>query len=413
MLIKTICFSNYFLSKAKTLAFDRKTDSFVFLTIYIMSDYKNHGEIINYIYENIVSREYSNDIKEKNIEIVIYETMFMCNVINTLKDYFLSKGLLKSNKIAHYIAKNFILIQKLIDFENDKTIIPLVKYDDYYCPNDIIEIRFRDDDIHNIKNLLYQMMSSYQYEMSTTKYKLITHIHKSNVKFEYYDVYYMSRKRYDKLMNIYINNKHDIKLFKERTFKALLRHNIYDFHMGLSIQTFQLIETELAVNFELFSSPINNYFDNYSSPYLDTDKFFGSSGDFFQVYPKLFINGGSFEAFPPRVEEYIGVFATIISEELQKSEAETGTSVSSEKALSFFIVIPYMPYSLAHKIFYRSKYCVYSLINIEYIDCVENSSFTNQLISIFILQNEEGRHKYKVTDNLIKGLKTQFKYNNK
>ena len=60
----------------------------------------------------------------------------------------------------------------------------------------------------------------------------------------------------------------------------------------------QILQNNFAVNFECFSSPLNNYFDHFCSVFEDSDIPFGSFGSFFKLKPVQ----GSFQACPPLCE---------------------------------------------------------------------------------------------------------------
>ena len=58
-----------------------------------------------------------------------------------------------------------------------------------------------------------------------------------------------------------------------------------------------MLYSEFGVRHECFSSPLNRCFDvpRFSSLFPDTDRFFGSTGSFFQ----LPLTSGSYEVNPP------------------------------------------------------------------------------------------------------------------
>lgn len=346
----------------------------------------------------IENNAYSKNIKEKSVETVVSEMYMMKHLIFLLKEYLFYK-LKESDKTIHSLVKNLIITQKLVDFDNINTLIPFIKYEDYVTPLDLIEKKLNPEDINNMKNLMYQIIMSYKKNPYIAKPGNLIYIFDKNViKFQYGSIMEnMSKKRYDKLQNFY-KNKHEMKVFNERVFKMMIRNGIIDFHMGLCTKIFELLSTELSVNFELFSSPLNNYFKDYCSAYTDTDIYFGSQGNFFDVYPALFKNGGSFEAFPPRNNEYLSAFSTLVCNELEKNIS----------ALSFFIVIPHIPETYACSILSKSKFTNYKLMNKAQRNNEKESKCTNQKLTIFILQNNLGKEKYKVTEEFINKLELCF-----
>jgi hypothetical protein len=63
----------------------------------------------------------------------------------------------------------------------------------------------------------------------------------------------------------------------------------------------RLLNDDWDVCFEVFASPLNSFFRNFTSPFPDTDSVFGSMGSFFQFVPQQ----GSFFVHPARVQEVL------------------------------------------------------------------------------------------------------------
>jgi len=362
------------------------------------------------ISEKIMNNVYFNNLEEKSIENIIAESLTVNNMMNLLKDLIstkLEKLHLKdqtfsniNTKIAHSLVRNFILTQKLIDFDNLNTIINNINN---IYPYDLLNKNIDKKDINDIINLFNNILLCY------TKDPLV--IKSSNIiisREQYYinlkygtSCYDIHIKVFNRLKSVYTQlnfdknitdiqeNSNYQKLFNERLLKMLIKNKSIQLHTGLSFKYFELIKKHLDVNFELFSSPINNYLSNYTSAYPDVDKYFGSRGNFFEVYPNLFYRGGSYQAFPPRIEEYIGVFSIIILDQLK----------NNNNPLSFFVVIPTWPDSQACDLLLNSEYVIHKVINKKQI--AHNGECSNQNLSFIILQNESGKDKYKVSKELI------------
>jgi phosphorylated CTD-interacting factor 1 len=166
----------------------------------------------------------------------------------------------------------------------------------------------------------------------------------------------------------------------------------------------------LKVSVELFASPMNHYLDNYLSPYNDTDAYFGSKGNFFEVYPGLLAQGGSFQAHPPSIEYHLAAFSLIILPYL-----------TLDKPLSFIIFAPLWKDAVFYQILMNTKFNVLSKKFIKlYKDAHMISGHSNHGFKnvekrsardncIFILQNEAGKIEYPVTEEFINELTDSFK----
>lgn len=98
---------------------------------------------------------------------------------------------------------------------------------------------------------------------------------------------------------------------------------------ALPISVYQILNEVFGVTMECFASPLNSYFKNYCSMYPDTDAWFGSIGNMFN----LDFSSGSFQANPPfsfhLMEAMVDHFERLLS------KAET-----AGKPLSFIIFLP-------------------------------------------------------------------------
>ncbi len=77
---------------------------------------------------------------------------------------------------------------------------------------------------------------------------------------------------------------------------------------------FAALNREAGAEAECFASPLNAYFANFCSAFVDTDRWFGSRGSFFDFAPRE----GSYECNPPFVDE-VCVCALCLGHENQTS----------------------------------------------------------------------------------------------
>ena len=218
---------------------------------------------------------------------------------------------------------------------------------------------------------------------------------------------------YNKLKDLYVpeDNKFEIRLLA-----LLCRYHSLSapgYHAGIPLELFSLLRSKLKVNHEIFASPFNCNLElnSYSSAYPDTDKFFGSKGNFFGIYKELFKNGGSFEANPPFLEEHMTALTFIILTELKKNK----------NPLSFVVVYPSWTDAMSYTLLLESEYNVLLdkvLIFDKYKHhYTQSSQYWHKLgvdknsgsgSSIFILQNSSGKQKYGVTNEIIVDIIDKF-----
>lgn len=89
---------------------------------------------------------------------------------------------------------------------------------------------------------------------------------------------------------------------------------------------FECLNRHFGVTFECFGSPMNSYFRQYCSAFIDTDTYFGSRGSFLEFKPI----SGSFQVNPPYCEELIDATLQHIDRILS----------DSQEPLSFILFLP-------------------------------------------------------------------------
>ena len=206
-----------------------------------------------------------------------------------------------------------------------------------------------------------------------------------------------------KLQRLYIvKNGFLDKHFNRRLFCMVMRYQslggslISMQQSGISKETYDTYFFEFGVTKECMASPLNSNADVFWSAFTDTDCFFGSKGNFFDASDEELLQGGSFMANGPLLEETLEVLQERILYILEKTSEPT----------SFLFGFPPWPDSVSYQTLKNSKYCKFYL----------SIQDTNQRdvkrgihrMSLFILQNKGGSEQWTVTDDKIQKLKKSF-----
>jgi len=151
-----------------------------------------------------------------------------------------------------------------------------------------------------------------------------------DIKFTHFD---KLKQLYCKTVPITFSNDEDLfnscvwaLLQRYKTLFGIERFEGQGLQASLPEAVFELLIKHFDIGQEVFASPLNCYFSNYCSAFIDTDWMFGSCGTFFDFLPV----SGSFEANPPFVEEVMEAMADHIELIL----------TSSNKPLSFAVFVP-------------------------------------------------------------------------
>lgn len=163
-----------------------------------------------------------------------------------------------------------------------------------------------------------------------------------------------------------------------------------------------LSHSALRVSFESFASPLNCFFPQYCSAFLDTDWCFGSCGSFFSIDFKE----GSFEANPPFTEEAMEALAMRLEHLL----------AASQSPLSFVVIFPYWTKPLASSIalLQKSKFRRQEQVLVarqhRYVSGGQHlAATTSRFMSfdaahdtiVFLLQNEAGTQRWPAEEGLL------------
>ncbi|XP_062835323.1 mRNA (2'-O-methyladenosine-N(6)-)-methyltransferase [Anolis carolinensis] len=178
---------------------------------------------------------------------------------------------------------------------------------------------------------------------------------------------------------------------------------------SLPVHIFEALHKLFGVSFECFASPLNCYFKQYCSAFLDTDGYFGSRGPCLEFFPI----SGSFEANPPFCEELMDAMV---------SHFEKLLGASSEP-LSFIVFIPEWrdPPTPALTRMEQSSFKRHQLIlpafDHEYRSgsqhlCKKEEMYYKAVhnTAILFLQNEAGFAKWEPTPERVQELVAAFKH---
>jgi phosphorylated CTD-interacting factor 1 len=210
-----------------------------------------------------------------------------------------------------------------------------------------------------------------------------------------------------KLQRLYIIKNSSLdKHFNRRLFCMLMRYQslggslISMQQSSISKETYDTYLFEFGVTKECMASPLNSNADIFWSAFNDTDCFFGSKGNFFDASDEELLQGGSFMANGPLLEETLDVLQERIHFVLENTKNPT----------SFMVGFPPWPDSSSYQLLQKSKYCEsYFAIQDTNIRDVKRGIHR---MSLFILQNEGGKRTWPVTPDNIEKLKMSFKFNN-
>lgn len=191
-----------------------------------------------------------------------------------------------------------------------------------------------------------------------------------------------------------------------KIFQMLLRYQILNIEGQGGVQAavpekfMQYINKNLDVSFECFASPINRYFDSYCSIFYYSDKYFGSKGSFFD---NIFVEG-FYEVNPPFSENLMKNMVIYIESLLK----------NTNKPLSFIIILPKWEDSDSIIMLNNSKFLSKKQIlikNEHYYREINQEKYFLAVhdTNIFILQNEEGKIKWKINEEILDGISESFK----
>jgi phosphorylated CTD-interacting factor 1 len=208
-----------------------------------------------------------------------------------------------------------------------------------------------------------------------------------------------------KLQRLYIIKNSSLdKHFNRRLFCILMRYQslggslISMQQSSISKETYDTYRNEFGVTKECMASPLNSNADIFWSAFNDTDCFFGSKGNFFDASDEELLEGGSFMANGPLLEETLDVLQERIHFILK----------NTKKPTSFMFGFPPWPDSSSYQLLQNSKYCE-SYFVIQDTNIRDGKRGIHRM-SLFILQNEGGKRTWPVTPDNIEKLKMSFTF---
>ena len=195
--------------------------------------------------------------------------------------------------------------------------------------------------------------------------------------------------------------------FVSSLFSLLAR---YDMLQGAGLQAaiqgavFDVLLKHYACNVECFASPLNCRYERFLSAFPDTDATFGSLGSFFD---HNFMQGGSYQANPPFVSSFIHAMYTTMDQSLSQCK----------EPLMFVVFIPAWIETSGWKALKEAKhlqrYVLLDQASHYYTEGTQHRRKTSSRIasfdtSVFFLQNDAGKEKWKVDDSHVEELKQAF-----
>jgi hypothetical protein len=223
------------------------------------------------------------------------------------------------------------------------------------------------------------------------------------------------QKHYDELVRLYLSLRLPMNQIIGRIFNLVQRYETINYlrteHQPvLPSRVFDALQLHFGVNHECFASPLNRHLDNFCSQFPDTDRFFNSSGSFFDFFP----TSGSFVAHPPPVQQdVIQMFVHIIA-----------ILQGSAQPLSFFVFAPIfdtfdptrdsatVSYMVRSVVVQRGKHMLSTGIYFRGTNSnqplQEVSFLPNNDSGCYWLQNTAGRQQWPVTDDRVSQILSSF-----
>lgn len=364
---------------------------------------------------NIV--EISHRVVEKSTSVIYnhpkepsYVHMNKKSLIDNIKKYFV-KFLKRYVETPDFLTSiRWFYTQKLLDFNNKDPILPYNIDDNEGLYHELQKINVPKNEVKILSDRVHDMITNFKPRKYDDIMKLSYNDGLYTFKYDDYN-FLLVESSYNKLKYLYTGNPSDLNI---NIFNLICRYESLSspgYHASIPESMSKILRDELSVSHQLFASPFNCDPEiNYTSAYPDTDIYFGSKGNFLQIYPLLFENGGSFEANPPFLEEHMTILSMIIEKSLE-----------NDVPLSFFIIYPTWIDAISFRLLLNSKYNVLEnkVMNFEggKHNYTQSSQYWNRgtvrksssNTSIFILQNELGKSKYGITNNMLEKIHNSFK----
>ena len=218
---------------------------------------------------------------------------------------------------------------------------------------------------------------------------------------------------YDKLHTLYQLQQHHSNDFHTKLYLLIRRYSsVFDgieayegsaMHAAVPESSFQQLTDNFTITQELFASPLNCYYKQFCSAFIDTDYYFGSYGSFFDCV----IVGGSYECNPPFVLEVMNNVANKLIDLLS----------NTQQPLSIVIYVPYWNSPPAEYITklstttYLQYHCIINDSQHQYVQGQQHQGTTDTRYfkaahdtALYIIQNNAGTIKYPVTEHKVRAV---------
>ncbi|HLX55262.1 MAG TPA: hypothetical protein VKR58_15065, partial [Aquella sp.] len=251
----------------------------------------------------------------------------------------------------YLIFIRWICTQKLLDFTNKDPLIPYNKDDNESLYQEISKLRGLQSDYKELLEKLFLLIQGFH--IRDIRGELSVNLENDVYTLNYGSIFFnLSVSSYDKLRGLHQKEyPGEPEKMDMRIYNLLCRYEALSapgYHASIPEQLSKTLRERLGVTHQLFASPFNCDSNlGYTSAYPDTDKYFGSKGNFFEKYPELFAKGGSFEANPPFMEEYLAALSIIILK-----------TMKSENPFSFVVVYPCWTDAIGYTLLKESEFNV-------------------------------------------------------
>ncbi|HLX54407.1 MAG TPA: hypothetical protein VKR58_10720, partial [Aquella sp.] len=343
-------------------------------------------------------KDWCSQYSEDHPAVVIQRKRMVQHMTSLLEEW-LKKYATGSN--IRLIVIRWFYTQQLLDYDAKDPLFPVSTSRNEGLWYEISRENVPHEEIPNFENFIQQLSCSFIEHTAGTKvcehFQGDIEIDGDTVTINYSKYHNkISFNYFNKLKTLYVGKPDD---FTKHLFNLINRYQTLfapGYHASVPEKVFGVLLRELQLEHEIFASPFNNTLSNYTSAYPDTDKIFGSKGNFFEVYSDLFSAGGSFEANPPFLEEHMAALALIIEENLAR-----------EIPFSFVVIVPAWYDTLLYNIFMSSRY---NILKDKYIYLNRHEHYyrngaqtfigpdtlrkSNSDTLVFILQNIPGEQKY-------------------
>ena len=374
----------------------------------------------NYVYQNI---DITYEINDISILLELKRYILVNDIKNKCKEYFIHK---KLGLNINNILPRWIMLQ--YNFKNDKDkynyvdpILPFNGRNNSQLKKDLyifLEKKYSYDEINkivedlNLKEKFNDAIIKLKNFMKTDLY--IKNKDSIEIIIDFIDSFYHFKFKHnnkiytkkdlkihkDVLDKMYTNSDKNLspEMFINLVLSIIIRYDILEsFNQQLAVnpEFYNYLKDEYNVNFELFGSSINCFYQNYCSLFYDLEKYFGSKGNFNFVS----LQKGFYVSNPPFDEKLME----------NMSRKLVGFLENNNDDLTILITIP---------VWDNEDYGLYKALDIlkksPYITYIENMKkkrtkfydyFKNKYISpcniyFILLQNEKGIAKYNIANNM-------------